>query len=149
MSCDIEKVLRLEVLDICVGDGDHVLELDLGSSKGDRVRISGVVVGIISALQDLERCGCVAVVGHGVEVSRRSQDTSETYGDDYAPDDRKGRYVVGFEGPGCSDERHHRIAEKHDGWDLRSSNDERYQVMTAAEIQHAAGDFVARLHSWE
>lgn len=32
---------------------------------------------------------------------------------------------------------------------LRSSNDERYQVITAAEIQHAAGDFVARLHSRE
>jgi len=29
---------------------------------------------------------------------------------------------------------------------LRSSNDERYQAITAAELQHAAGDFVARLH---
>ena len=29
---------------------------------------------------------------------------------------------------------------------LRSSNDERYQAITAAELQHAAGDFLARLH---
>jgi hypothetical protein len=28
---------------------------------------------------------------------------------------------------------------------LRSSNDERYQAITAAELQHAAGDFLARL----